>query len=603
VVVAPQCGSPTKTYAVILHRAQSQVCTLKNLVPNAASAALHPAFSSNTLAYYVEVNYDVASIAFNFRFDHQHSTAEMGGVAITSDNTPNIALEQNANTTVSLKVYAQDTSYFSIYIIKVHRAKAPVTNMQVIRGSLRDANCLLSVPNNCHLAQYFMLGVSVNASNPVDNRWANSTLTNSYGTFEIRLPFSDEAKGQTGFVYVNWPESSLRSNMHSGGMKIPYEMGAYSSAGQGHAYDFGADVGIIFWWPTAWTGQIGTMEGFVHNAITNKPLGYVEQASMFGGGYGGYGGYGGDGTSTPSTPAPTPPEEPATVNLYSSYADVLLATTTTDTETGEFRFENLEPGDYLVSVSSPNFFTVNYTHAAWNAKGVNVNLSPVIANNDIRVTMSWGHWPVAPKDMDLHVSFRPSADANCNVHFATPSCGYAHQDVDVIVGGQNGAETITIQRALPTIYTVYANNYNGDISPGSQGWRGRSQFDERDGVTLLTQPLQSDINEGTIYFGMDASLFDAVPATGYATETSGAEVTVYSKEGRLAKTRVPSHPEDPDSAHYYRDKPATAFDGGYRPESRYIRLLCMDFTGPSPKIYKVPQFSSTPPKTMTSCIT
>ena len=104
------------------------------------------------------------------------------------------------------------------------------------------------------------------------------------------------------------------------------------------------------------------------------------------------------------------------------------------------------------------------------------------------------------------------------------------------------------------------------------------------------------------YPSIPAIKFEGVPPTGWATELSGAVVRVLDQSGELMTVKVPAHPEDPASAHLYRDVPTSKFNGGYRKESRYVRLLCIDFRQSPPVIHKVPQFSSTPPQTMASCI-
>jgi len=577
-------------------RAQSQVCTLKRLEVTVAYAALSPRFDPSVFQYTTVVNYDVNSIHFKLQYTHRHSIAEFNGVQVTSDESQDIPLAPNANTTIEVKVYAQDRSYLNTYYIRAFRSRAPVTNTQVIRGSLRDARCLQQVPNICHLPEYYMTAVPVNATNPSDFGLAsNVSFSNSFGTFEVRFPFSDASIGKTGYIHVNWLAPSLRANLHTGGVRLPFTIGSATSVGQGFAHDLNQDVGFLYWWPPEWADDKESISGVVKNAMDNKPLGYeVNSMFDFSSSYGYGSGYGtGYGTS-PAAPAPTPLPAPlateATVSLYDQQTDILLKTTTADKQTGEYRFDDLSPGQYTVRASASGFLTANSSHASWNDKGVNLALSPVVHGDELRVVLTWETYPnPGTKDMDLHMLFRPQPKDNCDVHFAWMKCGWSALDVDNVAGGQNGAETITIHKPVSTVYTIFLDNFNGDLN----AWRGRNNWD-------ATTPLEDERNQAH-WLGIDPAEFDFVPASGWATELSGSTVRVLSKTGELVSIRVPSHPEDPDSAHYYRDKPATAFDGGYRPESRYIRLLCMDFTGPSPKIYKVPQFSSTPPTAMDSC--
>ena len=98
------------------------------------------------------------------------------------------------------------------------------------------------------------------------------------------------------------------------------------------------------------------------------------------------------------------------------------------------------------------------------------------------------------------------------------------------------------------------------------------------------------------------SAFDSVPKTGWATETTQLQVSLLNAAGPVLSINLPSAPEDSQVADdYYRNAPKKKFDRGYRPESRYVRLLCVDMTGDEPKVFKVPQYSSTPPALTVSC--
>jgi len=446
-------------------------------------------------------------------------------------------------------VTAQEQQYTSSYVVKILRSKAPVIYTQLVKGSLRSALCLLPNPSICHLPEYFMAGVRVNATNPHDGVTVNSTISDAQGGFLIQIPFSEGSMGKLATLQVHWASPSAQANLPNGGVQMSTLLGEYNMAGQGFANDLQHDAGFLYWYPVQMPPA--TITGRVLNAMTNKAV----------------------------------KNEQAMVSVYSSVTRRLVATKKSyRRRLGAYKFSDLPPGMYDLQASAPGMNTVNLTNVAWNREGAALVMSPRLYGSEVRFVMSWEEYPKpGTKDMDVHLLFRPSPTKDCDVNFAWKKCAHAQLDRDNIQGGQAGAETITIEKPLSTVYTLFLDNYSGALG----GWR----------------TLESAIQDGSwSYPSIPASKFEGVPPTGWATELSGAVVRVLDQSGELMTVKVPAHPEDPASAHLYRDVPTSKFNGGYRKESRYVRLLCIDFRQSPPVIHKVPQFSSTPPQTMASCI-
>jgi hypothetical protein len=564
VVVTPQCGSPSKTYVFKVYRAKNTNAKLKALQVNTAYAPLHPIFSPTRFAYYTSVPYDAATTTVTWEVEEKYSNVRVNGKDVDSETSGEIALKEATNNTITVEVTAQDTNFKIVYNVSVFRHKAPPILYQLVRGALRNAECLLPNPHVCHLEKYYMKGVAVNMTNPHDGTVSNNSFSDHMGFFEVSVAFSHSSKGKMANLNVNWKQpTSEEANLPNGGIAIHAALGHHDIAGQGYASDLQHDAGFLYWYPAKMGSS--SITGRVLNALTNDVV------------------------------------KNAVVRLHHTTSDETVVRRSknddqkviVDEYSGDFKFENLEPGGYRLEAKADGFNTVLLKDVPWNRKGAAIVMSPTLSASQIRFIMSWEAYPKpGMKDMDVHLLFRSSKTEDCDVNFAWKECAGSNLDRDNINGGQNGAETITIDKPLQTVYTLYLDNYSGDLS----SYRGRSSWG-------VDSPLQADIRDAEwMWPAIPAEEFKGVHKSGWATELSGAIVRVHDRNGEIMSVKVPAHPEDPASDHLHRDGVPPSFDGGYRKETRYVRLLCIDFTGASPKIYKVPQFSSTPPKTMRSCV-
>jgi len=552
----PQAGSPAQTYTYSITRAASPLVSMVNMWINAAYAALHPAFNSSVHEYHSAVPYDVSTATVGFLTGYSNNVVTVNGVPATGRTSHSIPLEFGKNVTITVIAIAQDSSFNKTFTIKLYRAYAPAIHHQIMRGTLRDATCLTMDPPECHLPKYYMTGVKVNASNPIDDTHSNMTESDDFGFFEVEFLFSEMAMGKAAKLHLHWNQPGAKSNMPDGGFLMEPQIGAFSTAGHGYAYDLAASVGYLYWFPPGLkTGQI---DGNVREATNNRQLNGVA------------------------------------VHLYEQYTGELVATKKTNWE-GAFKFSGLPPSLYTISIVHSGYLDYNISHLPWVSHEVLLAISPALAGSQVRLVLEWAGYPhQGSKDMDIHMLFRPNDYVDCDVHWSWTDCGGVHLDVDNINGGQAGAETMTIEQPTSSVYTVFLDNYRGDFTV----WRDRDAWGS-------TSPREAEIGEGEYMWpSIPRSAYDDIPAEkGWPTERSGASVRVLNKDGELASISVPSHPEDPSSEHFYRDQPLVIYDGSYRNESRYIRLLCLDFRGAAPQIFKVPQFSSSPPISMDSCVT
>ena len=100
-----------------------------------------------------------------------------------------------------------------------------------------------------------------------------------------------------------------------------------------------------------------------------------------------------------------------------------------------------------------------------------ISLSPVIVvAKQMRIVMNWG---VSPRDLDIHVL--QFGARNCHCYYSNTRCSdELNLDTDNTSGGNNGAETITIDKPGNSKYLIYVHDYsNGSgrnvrIGHGSQ---------------------------------------------------------------------------------------------------------------------------------------
>ena len=125
-------------------------------------------------------------------------------------------------------------------------------------------------------------------------------------------------------------------------------------------------------------------------------------------------------------------------------------------------------GTYLISVSANGF--INYINnqliiPANQTTVYNINMSPVLGNEELRFVLSWG---ANPSDLDSHLQTPSINGSSYHIYYSNrgslTTYPYAFLDQDVVNG--YGPETITIAELFPGTYSYYIFKYGGagDIS-------------------------------------------------------------------------------------------------------------------------------------------
>ena len=151
--------------------------------------------------------------------------------------------------------------------------------------------------------------------------------------------------------------------------------------------------------------------------------------------------------------------------------DILLERTKVN-EGGEADVLVSSNGLYMVRVEASGFITFerevdldcNPTDCEACLEDLNifVPLSPVMEEDSVRFSLSWGE---KPQDLDLHSYRRSWKDSTeCETWYSHKSCDLMVLDLDNTKGGDNGAETITLKKdesQLDKIMMISVHLYKG----------------------------------------------------------------------------------------------------------------------------------------------
>jgi len=133
---------------------------------------------------------------------------------------------------------------------------------------------------------------------------------------------------------------------------------------------------------------------------------------------------------------------------------------TQSASSGNFSISGVPVGYYTIEASLEDYYTAhwNIIVQADNPKiDHNFTLSPVLAENEIRVVLTWGH---SPRDLDSHLIGRTPSGNSFNVYYYNKAYRYNQQEIanlDVDDTSSYGPETITILQTLTgkNIYAVH----------------------------------------------------------------------------------------------------------------------------------------------------
>jgi hypothetical protein len=372
------------------------------------------------------------------------------------------------------------------------------------KGVVKDASCLAdaAVENTCWKRTALLSGVQIAVGSLAANLedvHTVTTTTSATGEFSISVPVTVYSVGLEATVNVS-------------------KAGFYRRSEQSKIYTKEeTNLGIIYMYPLQQASS--SVSGQVVDTQQNLPL-----SNSF-------------------------------VQLMHLTTRQIIKSVTTGDD-GTFTFANVAPATYKLIGNKTGYVSNTFKPVEYNNQGVLIYLSPKMHQvNDLRLVMGWGTAPPAAYDMDLHVEFLvtwdgPAKGRKCSVTWDRTICGDVKYDIDNVRGGQYGTETITLHSVLgfilPTVYTVYVNNYQS-IAP---------------------------------------------------TEISGTKVELLSNEGNVFTIHTPP----PDTPDLFANPPQdTPFSGKYRPETKYLRMMCIDTRNGKVSARSALEYSSHPPALLDNC--
>jgi hypothetical protein len=95
-----------------------------------------------------------------------------------------------------------------------------------------------------------------------------------------------------------------------------------------------------------------------------------------------------------------------------------------------------------------------------------IAITPLVSAGQLRFVLAW---PDAPSDLDIHAIFKVSRLSKCEVFFGKKACGGLELDVDNLLGGKKGVETITIKELGQYVYTFAVHRFLDNANGVAQG--------------------------------------------------------------------------------------------------------------------------------------
>jgi uncharacterized protein YfaP (DUF2135 family) len=194
---------------------------------------------------------------------------------------------------------------------------------------------------------------------------------------------------------------------------------------------------------------------------------------------------------------------------------------TTTNGSGNYTIPNVPAGTQTVRAAATGFISDQQSAAvpAGGTVAVNFALSPVLAQGEMRIVLTWGS---APRDLDSHLwlpASRPfhvfyANRGNCNAH------PYACLDVDDVTS--YGPETVTIRQRFQGQYVYAVYNYSGESA--ITGSNGRVQVYGTNGLVADFQVPNTGSGRWWYVFDLDGTT-GAITPRNYVTSTSPGPYT------------------------------------------------------------------------------
>jgi len=138
--------------------------------------------------------------------------------------------------------------------------------------------------------------------------------------------------------------------------------------------------------------------------------------------------------------------------------------TVTSTSDGSYSFTDVDAGTYTAEVAISGFITnyVTIDLAGDKTTEKKFQLSPTLADGEVRIVMSWG---ASPNILDSYLNGPKSDTGAFTVYYKHRSDSNAQLDRDATSG--YGPETITISTQHTGTYTYWINNYSNRSNSSS----------------------------------------------------------------------------------------------------------------------------------------
>lgn len=203
----------------------------------------------------------------------------------------------------------------------------------------------------------------------------------------------------------------------------------------------------------------------------------------------------------------------------------------TTNSSGSYTILNAPAGAQNVRATATGFVTdqQNVTVPAGGTVTVNFALSPVLAQGEMRVVLTWG---IAPRDLDSHLWLPASRSfhvyyankGNCNAH------PYACLDVDDVTS--YGPETVTLRQRYAGKYVYAIYNYSGESAITGSG--ARVQVYGANGLVADFRVPTSGSGRWWYVFDLDGATGALTPRN-YITSTSPGPYSMVETDDQPGK--------------------------------------------------------------------
>ncbi|MCF3651334.1 carboxypeptidase regulatory-like domain-containing protein [Synoicihabitans lomoniglobus] len=222
-----------------------------------------------------------------------------------------------------------------------------------------------------------------------------------------------------------------------------------------------------------------------------------------------------------------------------------LATTTTAFD-GSFSVA-LPSGTYTCEVLASGFVTARFVCAAVGGENIaqqNFSASPVLAENEVRVVLTWGS---APSDLDSHLTGPANGTSRFHIYYASRGSltGLPNAALDVDDTSSFGPETITLTARRAGTYRYSVHNFSALSSTTSTVMSNNSD------ALVRVFAGSGEVGRFRVPTGQVGNLWTVFEMDG----TTGLITPVNTLSNQSSPGAVTSHATDSTDAALMRDLP------------------------------------------------